>query len=92
MWSAWVRNTLQWLGCEDPCKSMEQLYQGDPLREEHETMIVIWRDHLDIGSEFHAQQLVERSLFNQELREALLAVAQAQTAAASSAPNGLGVG
>ena len=78
MWSAWVRNTLQWLGCEDPCKSMEQLYQGDPLREEHETMIVIWRDHLNIGSEFHAQQLVERSLFNQELRDALLAVAQAQ--------------
>ena len=41
-------------------------------------MIVIWRDHLNIGSEFHAQQLVERSRFNQELRDALLAVAQAQ--------------
>jgi hypothetical protein len=39
-------------------------------------MIVIWRDHLNIGSEFHAQQLIDRSLLNQELRNALLNVAQ----------------
>ena len=77
MWSAWVRNTLQWLDCADPCDSMEQLYQGDPERAEREEMIVVWRDHLGVGSEFLAQQLIERSLFNQELREALLAVAQA---------------
>jgi putative DNA primase/helicase len=76
MWSSWVRNPLQWLGCADPCDSMEQLYQGDPEREAHEVMIVIWRDHFGLDVEFHAQQLIERSLLNQELRTALLNVAQ----------------
>jgi putative DNA primase/helicase len=76
MWSDWVRNPLQWLGCADPCDSMERIYQGDPEREAHETMIVVWRDHLNVGSEFHAQQLIDRSVLNQELRTALLAVAQ----------------
>jgi hypothetical protein len=76
MWSIWVRNTLQWLGCADPCDSMERLYEGDPARESHEAMIVTWRDQLGIRSEFHAQQLIERSILNQDLRTALLAVAQ----------------
>ncbi len=76
MWSIWVRNTLQWLGCADPCNSMERLYEGDPARESHEVMIVTWRDQLGISAEFHAQQLIERSVLNQDLRLALLAVAQ----------------
>ena len=76
MWSSWVRNPLQWLGCADPCDSMERLYQGDPARESHEVMIVTWRDHFGLGTEFHAQQLIDRSLLNQDLRTALLNVAQ----------------
>ena len=67
MWSSWVRNPLQWLGCADPCDSMERLYQGDPARESHEVMIVTWRDHFGLGTEFHAQQLIDRSLLNQGL-------------------------
>ena len=55
---------------------MERLYQGDPARESHEVMIVTWRDHFGLGTEFHAQQLIDRSLLNQDLRTALLNVAQ----------------
>ena len=91
MWSAWVRNPLQWLGCADPCSSMERIYEGDPERETHETVICAWRDHLNIASEFHAQQLIDRSVLNQELRTALLAVAQAQNSAGIISAKRLGL-
>ena len=79
MWSAWVRNPLQWLGRADPCSSMEQLYEGDPLREAHEAVVLAWRDVIGLGSEVHAQQVIDRSNLLQELRTALLAVAEEQT-------------
>ena len=57
---------------------MERIYRGDPARETHEIVICTWRDHLGLGSEFYPQQLIDRSVLDQELRTALLTVAQAQ--------------
>jgi hypothetical protein len=76
MWSSWIRNPLQWLDRADPCGSMQQLYEGDPAREAHEAVVLAWRDAITIGTEVHAQQIIDRSNLIQELRTALLVVAE----------------
>jgi putative DNA primase/helicase len=80
MWSNWVRNPLQWLDRADPCGSMEQLYKGDPARQAHEAVVFTWRDYIGIGSEVLAQYVIDRALLIQELRTALLAVAEDRNA------------
>jgi hypothetical protein len=79
MWSTWVRDTLRWLDRADPCRSMDRLRENDPLREAHTAVVIAWRDALGIGSKVQVQQIIERAALIQELRNALLAVAQERT-------------
>ena len=60
-WSSWVRNTLIWLGCADPCDTMERVYEGDPTREMHMAMLNAWKDAFGIDTEFRAQQLIDHA-------------------------------
>jgi hypothetical protein len=76
MWSSWVRDTLRWLDRPDPCRSMDRLREDDPIREEHAAVVIAWRDALGIGSKLQVQQIVERANLIQELRNALLSVAE----------------
>jgi len=76
MWSTWVRDTLRWLDRDDPCRSMERLRENDPAREAHTAVVIAWRDALGIGSKVQVQQIIERANLIQELRNALLAVAE----------------
>jgi hypothetical protein len=76
MWSAWVRDTLRWLDRADPCRSMDRLRDSDPLREAHTAVVIAWRDALGIGSKVQVQQIIERAALIQELRNALIAVAE----------------
>jgi putative DNA primase/helicase len=76
MWSSWVRDTLIWLDRADPCQSMEELRERDPAWEAFNALIISWRDYLGIGCELHAQQVIDRSVLIQELRTALLAIAE----------------
>jgi hypothetical protein len=76
MWSIWVRDTLRWLDRADPCRSMDRLVENDPLREAHTAVVIAWRDALGIGSKVQVQQIVERANLIQELRNALLVVAE----------------
>jgi hypothetical protein len=76
MWSAWVRDTLCWLDRADPCRSMDKLRENDPEREAHTAVVIAWRDALGIGSKVQVQQIVERANLIQELRNALLVVAE----------------
>jgi hypothetical protein len=76
MWSTWVRDTLRWLDRADPCRSMDRLRENDPLREAYTAVVVAWRDALGIGSKVQVQQIIERANLIQELRNALLAVAE----------------
>jgi hypothetical protein len=76
MWSSWVRDTLRWLDRADPCRSMDRLRENDPLREAHTAVIIAWRDALGIGSKLDVLQILERANLIQELRNALLAVAE----------------
>ncbi len=79
MWSSWVRDTLRWLDRADPCRSMDGVRENDPLREEHTAMVIAWRDALGIGSKLQVQQIIERANLIQELRNALLTVAEERT-------------
>jgi hypothetical protein len=76
MWSTWVRDTLRWLNRADPCRSMDRLRENDPLREAHTAVVIAWRDALGIGSKLQVQQIIERAALIQELRNALIAVAE----------------
>ena len=76
MWSTWVRDTLRWLDRADPCSSMERLRENDPLREAHTAVVIAWRDALGIGSKVQVQKIMERANLIQELRNALLVVAE----------------
>jgi Bifunctional DNA primase/polymerase, N-terminal len=90
MWSSWVRDTLRWLDRADPCRSQSQLYETDPLQEEHTAVVIAWRDALGIGSEVTVQQVIERASLIQELRNALLAVAAERGNAEFISPSRLG--
>jgi hypothetical protein len=46
------------------------------LREEHTAVVIAWRDALGIGSKHQVPQIIERANLIQELRNALLAVAE----------------
>jgi len=41
-WSKWVRRALIWLGCADPCVSMEQAREDDPELGEHRELVDAW--------------------------------------------------
>jgi len=79
MWSTWVRDTLRWLDRADPCRSMDRLRENDPLREAHTAVVIAWRDALGIGSKVQVPQIIERANLIQELRNALLVVAEERT-------------
>ena len=55
---------------------MDRLRENDPLREAHTAVVIAWRDALGIGSKLQVQQIIERAALIQELRNALLAVAE----------------
>ena len=76
MWSSWVRDTLRWLDRADPCRSMDRLRENDPLREAHAAVVIAWRDALGIGSKVQVPQILERANLIQELRNALLVIAE----------------
>ena len=79
MWSSWVRDTLRWLDRADPCRSMDRLVENDPLREAHTAVVIAWRNALGIGSKLEVPQILERANLIQELRNALLVVAEERT-------------
>jgi putative DNA primase/helicase len=90
MWSRWVRDALRWLDRADPCRSMDPLREKDPSRIAHETVVLAWRDAFGIGTEVRAQQLLERANLSQELRSALLEVAEERTRSGFISPKRLG--
>ena len=55
---------------------MDRLRENDPLREAHTAVVIAWRDALGIGSKLQVQQIIERANLIQELRNALLVVAE----------------
>jgi Bifunctional DNA primase/polymerase, N-terminal len=82
-WSNLVRSALVWLGCADPCASMEMARAEDPIRAARAAIFKAWELELKINpSGFTAPQLIEEcevrdesGFFHPLFREACLAVA-----------------
>ena len=47
-WSKYVRRALIWLGCADPCSSMEQAREDDPELGELRELLDAWRNEFGI--------------------------------------------
>jgi hypothetical protein len=69
---------------------MERLREIDPLSEAHNAVVIAWRDALGIGSKVRVQQIIERADLIQELRDALLAVAEERARPSSISAKRLG--
>ena len=86
MWSHSVRNALIWLGCADPCGTIEVIRTANPEREKHEAVVLAWRDHFGLGTIVTVRELIEAASLSQfalqqpatrqRLCDALLAVAE----------------
>jgi putative DNA primase/helicase len=86
MWSHWVRDALIWLGCADPCSTIELIRAGNPERERHEAVVLAWRDHFGLSTIVTVRDLIEASTpgqyvlqqpsTSQRLYDALHAVAE----------------
>jgi putative DNA primase/helicase len=76
-WSATVRAPLVWLGSADPCATREYVIQDDPDRETALALLSAWHDAFGNESVLTAR-VVERTGSDQNLREAVLAVAAAK--------------
>jgi putative DNA primase/helicase len=48
-WSAIVRSSLVWLGCPDPCISMQNARENDPELNALREMLALWRSDLGEG-------------------------------------------
>src|SRR5262249_33766946 len=84
MWSHWVRDALVWLGCADPCDTIEAIRTGNPEREKHEAVVLAWRDHFGLSTVVTVRELIEAAtpdqfvlqppITSQRLYDALFAV------------------
>ncbi|WP_029548045.1 hypothetical protein [Sphingobium yanoikuyae] len=81
-WSRVVRSALVWLGCEDPCQTMEAAREDDPVTASLRAVFGQWHAALGEGwkSAAEVKQSAESRMFDSlthpELREALIEVAE----------------
>jgi putative DNA primase/helicase len=73
-WAYRICGPLIWLGCEDPCKTVEKVRENDPEREALVAVIAQWREHA-VATGQTVQEIVELSFNNTGLRKALCAIA-----------------
>ena len=59
-WSRLVRDTILWLGADDPCLTIESARKADPARLKLEAVITQWRDVIKDDS-VTARDVVERA-------------------------------
>ncbi len=85
-WSNLVRSALVWLGCADPCLSMELARTEDPTRAARTAFFTAWRDEIGLRGARSVAQLVQEAettgpngFLCPNLREACLTVAEDRT-------------
>lgn len=59
-WSDTVRSALMWLGCADPCASMEEAREDDPELSELTELLSAWRDEFGTIGAFTTSDLIEK--------------------------------
>jgi hypothetical protein len=60
-WSRRVREALIWLGCDDPCNTVENVREDDPERAALVAVLAQWKRHLGIGARYTAQQIIDHA-------------------------------
>ncbi len=55
-WSDNVRSALVWLGCEDPCASIETIRKNDQDRDNFAALLAAWPEH---GKPFLASEMIK---------------------------------
>jgi putative DNA primase/helicase len=76
-WSDTVRSALIWLGCADPCATMEMARAEDPLLAMLQSLLVSWSEKIGIGAphDITAAEALNRATGGDEFSEAVTAVA-----------------
>ena len=78
-WSWRVREPLVWLGEPDPCDTVVKVRDNDPQRDLLTVVIVQWKQHLLLGTQYTVQEVIGRAIVVPSFYNALLAVAAART-------------
>lgn len=59
-WSNLVRSALVWLGCDDPCASMDMARAEDPIRASRAALFMAWEKEIKLDTPGHTTaELVE---------------------------------
>jgi putative DNA primase/helicase len=58
-WSDTVRSALVWLGCADPCDSMEAARDDDPELGELREVLGAWQDNLSVGERYTVRAIAD---------------------------------
>jgi hypothetical protein len=78
-WSFRIREPLIWLGQADPCETLAEIRDNDPHRGALVTVIMQWKEHLDLGVKYTVQEVIERAVNVPTFYTALMNVAAART-------------
>jgi putative DNA primase/helicase len=79
-WDALVRSAIVWLGCPDPCGTMQSIRDSDPGRGLHVTIMELWREQfpytaISVGSVVERASILSNS-GKSEFLNAIQATAQ----------------
>ena len=78
-WSRRIRDPLIWLGCADPCDSMEQVRDHDPRRAALIAVVTQWRMRLGVDQQHTVQDVIACAINAPDFHAALMAVARSRT-------------
>ena len=62
-WSRRVREALVWLGCADPCDTVESVRADDPQRSDLAAILAQWKQHLGFFKRYTAADVIECATF-----------------------------
>jgi putative DNA primase/helicase len=78
-WSYRIGDALLWLGCDDPCGTIQKVKAEDPKVAALTAVTAQWREHIGLQREVTVQQVINHSMNADDLRVALLNVAAAKS-------------
>jgi putative DNA primase/helicase len=77
-WLQRIRAPLLWLGCDDPCDTTLKLKAQDAQVMQLVAVMACWRDSIGANAPMNIQGIINKALVAPDLRNALMAVAEAR--------------
>jgi putative DNA primase/helicase len=78
-WSRRIRDALLWLGCDDPCDTIQKVKAEDPKVMALMAVTAQWREHIGLQREVTVQQVINHAPKAHDLFVALMNVAAARS-------------